>query len=64
MPSGDARQRWLGPAAALLAACLLLALCAPAVARLALQRPVARDEHHFVASATLLARQGLLPYRY
>lgn len=54
----------MGPAAALLAACLLLALCAPAVARLALQRPVARDEHHFVASATLLARQGLLPYRY
>lgn len=57
VPSRGARVL---PAVALL---LLLALAAPLLMQNALDRPVSRDEHQFVASAALLARQGLLPFR-
>lgn len=41
----------------------LLALAAPLLIQTALEREITRDEHQFVAAATLLAREGRLPFR-
>ena len=57
-----ARQVGFTPLAFALAVLLLLIL-STVLAGVALPREIDHDEHQFVASGILLARQGLLPYR-